>query len=73
MQELLTEVVNPVMLRIQDVREKTESYNEKFTDINAILKKNEKDLTYLKRSYRQFDEINKNFNKIDNEIRIQKL
>lgn len=73
MQELLTEVVNPVMLRIQDVQEKTESYNEKFTDINAILKKNEKDLTYLKRSYRQFDEINKNFNKIDNEIRIQKL
>jgi hypothetical protein len=27
----------------------------------------------LKRSYRQFDEINKNFNKIDNEIKIQKL
>jgi hypothetical protein len=73
MQELLTEVVNPVMLRIQDVQEKTESYNEKFIDINAILKKNEKDLTHLKRSYRQFDEINKNFNKIENEIRIQKL
>ena len=27
----------------------------------------------MKRSYRQFDEINKNFNKIDNEIKIQKL
>ena len=45
MQFLLTEVVNPVMLRIQDVQEKTDTYNEKFNDINVILKKNDKDLT----------------------------
>jgi len=45
MQFLLTEVVNPVMLRIQDVQEKTDTYSEKFNDINVILKKNDKDLT----------------------------
>jgi len=45
MQFLLTEVVNPVMLRIQDVQEKTDTYNEKFNDIDVIFKKNDKDLT----------------------------
>lgn len=40
------------MLRIQDVQEKTDTYNEKFKDIDIVLKKHDKDLTHLKRSYR---------------------